>query len=306
MAGPLVGAATDAEHLPDAPHEAATGGPPTGTDADDRELLAALADRGLPAEPVVWDDASVDWGRFDLVVIRSTWDYTHRRDDYVAWADRVEEATALYNPAEVVRWNTHKSYLMQLEERGAPVVPTAWLAQGARIDLAELLAGRRWEQAVAKPAVGAGAERLVHIRPDQLELAQHHLDALLRAGDVLVQPLLSAITTAGELSVVVIDDTVTHAVRKHPAEGNIRTQIEHGGRYERVEPPPEPAELATWVVESTGHDLLYARVDLVPDQAGTWQVTELEATEPSLMLGWAPEAAGALAGAIEDRLPGGR
>lgn len=271
-------------------------------DADDRHLLDALADRGLAGEPAVWDDPAVDWSRFDAVVIRSTWDYTHRRGEYVAWAERVEEATCLYNPAEVVRWNTHKGYLIELEERGAPVVPTAWLGQGDRIDLQELLDRRGWDEAVAKPAVGAGAEGLVHVRPGQTGLAQHHLDALLRTGDVMVQPLLGAITTSGELSVVVVDGEVTHAVRKRPADGDIRVQVEHGGSYERVDVPEEVAGLARWVTETTGHDLLYARVDLVPDEVGTWQLAELEATEPSLMLGWAPDAAARLAEAVQRRV----
>ena len=37
--------------------------------------IEALAARGVDASPAVWDDDGVDWAHFDLVVVRSTWDY---------------------------------------------------------------------------------------------------------------------------------------------------------------------------------------------------------------------------------------
>lgn len=271
-------------------------------DQDDDDLRDALEARGISAELAVWNDPEVAWERYDRVVIRSTWDYTADRDAFVAWAEQVEAVTPLDNSAAVVRWNTHKGYLMELEDRGAPVVPTAWLARGAEVDLERLLAERGWDDVVVKPAVGAGAEGLVRVPAGQVGLGQHHLDALLRAGDVMIQPFLRRIGEDGELSVIVIDGSVTHAIRKRPAAGEIRIQIEHGGRYERVDPTPAQSDLAAWIVETVGHDLLYARVDLVPDDTGTWQLSELEATEPSLYLSWAPDAADRLAAAIQRRL----
>ena len=60
----------------------------------------------------------------------------------------------------------------------------------------------------------------------------------------------------------------------------------------------EVVRLAEWIVAATGHDLLYARVDLVPADDGSWQVGELEATEPLLYLDRDPDAAKRLAEAI--------
>ena len=114
------------------------------TDQDDAPLLAALVARGHDAELVAWDDPAVTWEAFDAVLIRTTWDYHTRREAFVAWAAEVQASTRLFNAAEVVRWNTHKSYLLELEERGAPIVPTAWLAQGDRVDLVALAAARGW------------------------------------------------------------------------------------------------------------------------------------------------------------------
>jgi glutathione synthase/RimK-type ligase-like ATP-grasp enzyme len=280
----------------------ATAGHLPELDQDDTPLADALRRRGLDVRLAVWDDPEVDWSDAGIVVIRSTWDHTGRRDDFVAWAERVAGVTRLENPADVIRWNTHKGYLIELEERGAPVVPTAWLGQGDRVDLGELLDSRGWKRAVVKPAVDAGSRGLRRVDRDDLAGGQEHLEALLSGADVMIQPYLEAIETAGEFSMVFIDGAFSHAVRKRPAAGEFRIQVEYGGRYVPEEPAEEARDLAAWILGATGHEFLYARVDLVPDEVGTLQLAELEVTEPSLYLTHVPEAADRLAAAIEERL----
>jgi glutathione synthase/RimK-type ligase-like ATP-grasp enzyme len=282
-----------------------TGGPSFVTEVD-LPLTAALRTRGATVHHPVWHDPQVDWDAYDVAVVRTTWDYPARRDEFVDWAARAGEATRLWNPADVLRWNTHKSYLLELEERGAPVVPTAWLGAGDRVVLAELLATRAWRRAVIKPAVAAGSDGLLRVDVDADDdpgaAAQAHLDGLLAAGDVMVQPYLPSVEQRGELSVIVVDGAVTHAVRKIPPGGEFRVQEEFGGRY-AVEPVnAEVASLARWIVDATGAQLLVARVDLLEDDTGTLQLAELEATEPDLYLGVVPEAAGPLADAIVARV----
>jgi glutathione synthase/RimK-type ligase-like ATP-grasp enzyme len=270
------------------------------TDQDDAPLLAALVGAGHDAALVAWDDPTVAWETFGAVLIRTTWDYHTRREAFVAWAAEVEARTRLFNPAEVVRWNTHKGYLLELEERGAPIVPTAWLAQGDQVDLAALAAARGWSEVVLKPAVGAGGAGIARLRPQD---GQATLDALAAAGDAMVQPYVPTIATAGELSVILFDGEVSHAVRKVPADGGLLVQIEHGGTYEPLpEVPAEAAALARWVVEAAGHDLLFARVDLLTDEVGGWLVNELEVTEPGLFMHLIPGSAERLVAALEDRV----
>jgi glutathione synthase/RimK-type ligase-like ATP-grasp enzyme len=268
----------------------------------DAPLVAALEARGARVHAPRWNDPEVTWSGFDLAVVRTTWDYTADRDGFVAWAEATAELTSLWNPAEVLRWNTHKSYLLELEDRGAPVVPTAWLARGDRIDLAELLASRRWSRAVVKPAVGGSSEGVARVERDTAAAAQPHLDELLAAGDVLVQPYLASVETRGELSVVVVDGEVSHAVRKLPRTGDYRIQEEFGGRNVPEAPDRDTRELAAWLVEATGAELLLARVDLLEDEVGSLQLAELEATEPDLYLGAAPAAADLVADAVLRRV----
>ena len=285
-------------------HGADTGADAFSGDRDpegavDVALHDALTARGVAFDRPHWDDPAVDWAAYDLAVVRTTWDYTSRRDAFVDWAARVEVATRLENPADVLRWNTHKGYLIELEERGAPVVPTAWLGRGDAVDLAALCATRGWDEVVCKPAVAAGSDGLVRAGGGASghRRAQDALDALLDAGDVMVQPFRSRIAE-GELSLVAVEGRVTHAVRKRPADGEYRVQGRFGGRYAPERPSPEAVALAEWILTTLGDPLLFARVDLITADDGTWELGEVEATEPDLYLEHSEEGTRALVDAI--------
>jgi glutathione synthase/RimK-type ligase-like ATP-grasp enzyme len=270
--------------------------------AIDVALHEALAARGIPFERPLWSDPDVDWSGYDLAVVRTVWDYTVARDAFVDWAARAGALTRVENPPDVLRWNTHKGYLMELEERGAPVVPTAWLGRGDHLDLAALCASRGWDEVVVKPAVAAGSDGLVRAGGGAAghRRAQDALDALLDAGDVMVQPFRSRIAE-GELSLVAIEGRVTHAVRKVPASGEFRVQGRFGGRYARETPSADAVGLAEWILEALGTPLLFARVDLVLADDGTLELGEVEATEPDLYLEQSGEGTRALIDAIVAR-----
>ena len=265
---------------------------------DDAPLVAALEEAGVAAVPSVWTDPAIDWDAFDMVVVRTTWDYFVRRDEFLGWAERIERAVPLWNPLVTIRWNSEKGYLRELEQAGAPVVPTAWVE--GPCDLAALLAERGWDDAVLKPAVGAGSLGQLRVRPGE---GQEHLDELLRAGRVLVQPFLPSIESDGELSVVCLDGVPSHTVRKRPQAGDIRIQPQYGGTAEEAALDGPAAEAVEAVLAAFGHPALYARVDLVADHEGMPRLMELEAIEPNLFLEAAPGSAERVAAAILDRLP---
>ncbi len=269
----------------------------------DAPLVDALARAGARVELPAWRD-QVEWAAYDLAVVRTTWDYVDHRDEFIAWAHAAAEACPVLNPPDVLRWNTHKGYLIELEERGAPVVATAWLAAGDTVELADLVASRGWGEVLAKPAVGSGSRDVLRVPVGAARQAQPAFAALLARSDLMVQPYLTSVEQQGELSVIVVDGVVTHAVRKVPVGGDFRVQQQYGSEYLREPTDTEAAELARWVVEVTGHDLLIARVDLLEDAHGMLQIVELEATEPDLYLGLAPDAAAVIAQAILRRAGG--
>jgi glutathione synthase/RimK-type ligase-like ATP-grasp enzyme len=268
----------------------------------DSALHGALDARGITFDRPLWTDPSVVWSDYDLAVVRTPWDYTEDRDGFVEWAERTASQVVLENPADVLRWNTHKSYLIELEERGVPIVPTAWLGQGASIDLAALCTTRGWGEVVVKPTVAAGSDGLLRVAAGDTHrpAVQAHVDALLAKGDAMVQPFRSRISE-GELSLVAIEGTVTHAVRKMPAEGDYRVQGRFGGNYAPEVMSAEAVALAEWIVGSVGTPLLFARVDLVLADDGTLELGELEATEPDLYLEHSEQGTEALVDAIVRR-----
>jgi glutathione synthase/RimK-type ligase-like ATP-grasp enzyme len=269
-------------------------------EVDDRPLHEALIRRGARISQPTWDEPAVDWSRFDACLIRTTWDYMEKREAYLAWAEHVAGRTRLFNDAAIVRWNTHKSYLRDLETRGAPVVPTVWLERGTRADLSSLLAERGGDQGFLNPAIGATARQTLRFGEGLTDLAtaQEHLDRMLRSEDMLVQPYLPSVETEGERSAIFIDGRITHTVRKVPVPGDYRVQDDFGAHDEPTELGPRDLDLARRIVASVNGDLLYARTDFLRDRRGQLRLTELEVVEPSLFFRHAPHAAELLADAL--------
>lgn len=268
---------------------------------DSRLLLPALAARGIDARPVVWTDPEADWSEWEAILVRSPWDYFDRPAEWAGWLDRIE-ATGLpvFNPARLLRWNSHKSYLEQLAAGGVPVVDTIMTRGEGAASLEDLVAGAGWSDAIVKPAIDGGASRLFRVRdvPDP----EVRFAALARQGDVLVQPFLPSIVEEGELSLLFFGGELSHTVRKRAKPGDIRVQPNWGGSAELVEAPAEARDLAARLFAALDADLLYARVDLVRAADGTLRLIELEAIEPLLFLELDPRAPERFADALAERL----
>jgi glutathione synthase/RimK-type ligase-like ATP-grasp enzyme len=283
---------------------------------DDLPLLAALRERGVEVEQLVWDDDAVEWSRFDAVLLRSTWDYQDMHAQFLAWAERVAGCTRLFNPAPLVAWNTHKQYLRELEQHGVPLADTVWFAAKLDHDLAASVRARGITRGFLKPLVGANARSTLRFdatNPTELAAAQDHLTSLTQRVDMMLQPYLTSVEREGELSGIFFDGVLSHAVRKVPAAGDYRVQDDWGAHDEPVVLEPE----ALAVCEQTfagmaarfrqrGWDialpLLYARVDLLRNDGGRWVLNELEIVEPSLFFRHGPMAAHTLARALLSRL----
>ncbi|MCQ9135244.1 MULTISPECIES: hypothetical protein [Streptomyces] len=264
--------------------------PQAGKDVDLPVLVEALRQAGARADAVFWDDADVDWASYDLVVIRSTWDYSWRADEFTAWARKVAAVTRLANPVAVVRWNTDKRYLGELAAAGVPTVPTRYLAPGEPAGLPEE------GEYVIKPASGAGARYAARYTPDGRERALAHLARMHAEGlTAMVQPYLRAIDTGGERALQFFGGRLLHASRKRavlaPETAFDAEKVAHPG----LEPwTPTPAELAVaeraLAAVPDAPELLYARVDLVDGDDGRPRVMELELVEPNLFLFLHPES----------------
>lgn len=265
-------------------------------DEQDRPLPEALARRGLKARPVCWDDPAFDWAGARMHLLRNPWDYYRRYRDFAAWLDRVGPLGRMWNPVQVVRWSSHKRYLLDLAARGAPVVPTVVLEEAA--DLAPLMDARGWPSVIVKPAVSAGGWRTGRVDRNAVAAGQRLLAEAVQDSEALVQPYLPSIDEDGEHSLVFFERRLSHAVRR---EAGIR-KPGHLPRAFPFQPSQEEVQTAEAVLRLVEGELLYARVDLVRDLEGQWRLLELEVMEPSLFLPHAPGALDRFADAIAARL----
>lgn len=251
----------------------------------EQATLALLRAAGHRVTPWPWRAPAPE--KFDLVVVRSPWDYHLHVAEWGAWLDGLR--MPCLNPVDILRWNSDKSYLIELEARGIRIVPTV-LARAGR-SLAEAMG--EWDDVVVKPVISASAHRTWRTGRG----AEERFQAELAAGDLLVQPFLPEVTQAGEWSLIFIDRLFSHAVLKRPAVGDFRSQEEYGSRIERVEPAAFLLQAAEAVLEHVPGPLLYARVDgLVRGEE--FSLMELELVDPTLFLEHDPEASGRFAEAI--------
>lgn len=258
-------------------------------------LAAALAGGGIAADPTPWT-AHVDDARqlldYPLVLPLLAWGY---HLEHAAWLRACgtwqDAGVRIANPAAVLADNSDKRYLATLERRGVAIPPTAWTERVDQAQVDAMFDATGAAQVIVKPTVSGGAWKTLRLRRgDPLEGAPD--------GAAMLQPYLPTIETEGETSLLFFGGRFSHAVNKRPVPGDFRIQSEYGGAYRAVEPPPEAMALARQVLDAIDGPLLYARIDLVPDERGRWLLMEAELIEPDLYLGQAPDAGAAFAGAV--------
>lgn len=273
----------------------ATGTGFADSDADLPLLTKAAAGAGIESDVVVWDDPAVPWDGYDLVVVRSCWDYVPRREEFLDWARRVPR---LQNTADVLAWTTDKTYLRLLEEAGIAIVPTQWSVR--RGD--DLVESREW---VVKPTISAGSADTARWSDPTQVVA--HSEALLAAGrPTMVQPYVRSVDSDGETGMLFFGGSYSHAFRKGAllaADDDPRSLPE---LKEDIRPRDASAvqvafglDVLAAAREALGTDPLYARVDVVTDEDGSPRLMELELAEPSFFLDHTPTGADAFVAAVQ-------
>jgi glutathione synthase/RimK-type ligase-like ATP-grasp enzyme len=266
--------------------------------ADDRVAADELRSRGVEVFAAAWDDPNVAWDEFDVVVLRSCWNYHLHAARFLEWVGRLAGAgVPVVNRPDVVRWNFEKTYLRDLAQRGVPVVPTVWLDRGDDADLAAILERERWPRAVVKPTVSLSAYRTWITSPGRAEADGEAVRELLARGGVMVQPFVDEVVTEGEWSFVFFGGEYSHAVLKRPAAGDFRVQSDFGGAKTLARPEARLVAAARAALDAAGGPLPYARVDAV-ESGGGLLLMELELIDPELFFSKDPGAAERFARAL--------
>ena len=258
------------------------GSPTRRSDGFEHDRMMDELHAGAPASviwhDIAWDDETADWSRFDAAIIGTAWDSWDKQDAFLSKLDDIAQQTRLFNPPELVKWNIHKSYLREMEARGARLIPTVWLeapnpqAVSAAFDTLES------DDIVLKRQVGAGAD------------GQHRLKRCAPVPHMphpmMAQPFLKAILEEGEFSFIFIDGVFSHALVKRAAKGDYRIQSSYGGTDHPVTPPPADLAAARAMLDAVetpdGQPPLYARVDMLRAPDGGLLLMEVEIIEPFL------------------------
>lgn len=269
-------------------------------DPEAAEVTRELCRRGHDSATLPWDGDfdHLGWGDYDLVVVRSTWDYFQRLEQFLGWVERLAAVTRVVNSPKVIGWNVHKGYLQQMAAAGIPVLPSLALTQGAPDPVGQLLAAG-WAEVVIKPAVDGGALGAVRALATDPSAA-YHLCALVAAGDAIVQPYAPEVQQ-GETSLFFFGGSFSHAVRKLPKPGDYRVQAMHGGSEHAHQPSAAEFDSACRAMSLAPDRLTYARADFL-EVDGVPQLMELECIEPDIFLRMAPGALERFCDAVESEL----
>lgn len=263
-------------------------------------LEPALAERGLSLRVIDWEADLAQFDGVDLVLLGSSWNYQDKHDAFLDKLDALDgRGIKVCNSPQIVRWNSRKTYLQQLAERGAPTIPTVWLDDPDGEDIRSALDDFGTEKLVVKRQIGAGAEGQMLVDADNLPLSDWRY-----GHKAMIQPFLPAIERDGEISMIFIDGEFSHALRKLAAEGEYRIQSIYGGREETFEPEASDIAQARAIIDALPIDEppLYARIDMLRGDDGVLLLMEAEMIEPYLYPEQDPQLGQRLAQAIAERL----
>jgi len=250
---------------------------------EDVQLSKFLETKGLIVQRPEWNDLQIDWKQFDVVILKSPWDYHDNFDSFILWLSELDKAgIKVLNPFTTVLWNSDKHYLKQIADDGLPVIKSIFLEKGIVPDLAELLDKSRCKKMIIKPCVSASAKNTMLLTFDTISSVQNAINGLLANESFLVQPFMEEILQ-GELSFMFFNGNFSHSTLKVPKTGDFRVQSEYGGTVQKINTDIAHLQAAGKYVEKYGKGTLYARVDGIISN-GTFVLMELELIEPYLFL----------------------
>jgi len=267
--------------------------------------FAAMAARGWSVDTVAWRDATLDWNDFDAVYICTPWDYPQHQAQFLEVLHNIEKSTAvLVNPLPLVQWTLSKTYLRDLERRGAAIVPSLWFEEFAAPQLADCFATFGSDRLIIKPAIGANAQDTYLLQAPVAPALAARLQSVFAGRPFFVQPFIETIRTEGEFSLFYFAGGYSHAILKTPKAGDFRVQEEHGGAIRSVQPCAGLLATGQQLLSLVEPRPVYARADFVRAADDRFLLMELEVIEPSLYLRMDDGAADRFAAAFDEYVNG--
>lgn len=266
---------------------------------EDRLVLEALEREGLKVKRLAWDDKNFDWNNTKTILFRSTWDYFDRFSEFSDWLKDVSKLTGLINSEKIIRWNTDKHYLQDLEQKGIHTIPTIYIEKNSNTTLRQLYKQTGWEKMILKPCISGGASDTFKLSSGNLDQHEDIFQNLILFKAMMLQPFVKNIVEKGEISLMIIGGKYSHAVLKKAKPGDFRVQDDWGGTVHDYIPTTEEIRFAEMAVKNCIEPPSYARTDMVTDNEGRLAIVELELIEPELWFRKHPKAAQNLAQTVK-------
>jgi glutathione synthase/RimK-type ligase-like ATP-grasp enzyme len=254
------------------------------TNDEDGDLLLFLQQKGLQIDFVIWNDDSIKWEYYDVIVLKSPWDYHENISLFYAWLEKIKSlGIKMLNPIEIIEWNSNKRYLNDVAKVGLPVITSIYLDKGAKIPTdSSLFEQLDTDKIVVKPCVSAGAKNTMIFDKESILQQSDAINLLLSEEEYIVQPFVKEVAE-GEWSFIFLNEKYSHCSLKVPKQGDFRVQHYYGGTILYPDPKSQHIQQAEKYIQRFAKGTLYARVDgiLVDD---TLFLMELELIEPYLFL----------------------
>jgi glutathione synthase/RimK-type ligase-like ATP-grasp enzyme len=269
---------------------------------DDDLAIPELEKLGWTVASISWRDKMVDWNDFDVVVIRTPWDYQDEPEAFFSVLENIERSNArLENPLELVRWNINKNYLFDLENKGVELVPTVKGNDLSPDKIAAHLQSLNTHEIVVKPIIGANADDTFRITNNTDATQIENICKTFKNRDYFVQPFMQYIVDEGEYSLIFFGGEYSHTILKIPGAKDFRVQEEHGASVKTIEQPePEIIKTAQRALNALDEPPLYARVDLVRTTKNRFALMELELIEPCLYFRFGEQSTTLFANAVSE------
>ena len=270
---------------------------------EDKLLQTQLENKGLKVCKKDWADPNFDWTSTKYAIFRTTWDYFNRFDEFFSWIEKTKHKTTFINSTEIIHWNIDKHYLRDLAENGINITPTLFIEKEDTITLAQLFKKTKWTEAVIKPAISGAARNTYRITLDNCTHYEDIFQQLIKEECMLFQEFMNNITVKGEISLIMIGEKYTHAVRKIAKKDDFRVQDNHGGSVEQYSATKQEILFAKNCLKASPFKPMYSRVDIVYDNKNKPSLIELELIEPELWFRNNPNSAMLLADEVFNSIP---
>lgn len=265
---------------------------------EDQLVKDALEQQGLTVLKLAWDDPDFDWSTTKYALFRTSWDYFERFQEFSIWLKKVSQQTTLLNSAKTIYWNIDKHYLQDIKNAGVAIVSTYFMEKGDSRTLAALHQELGWQKTVVKPCVSGAARHTYKLHSENIAQHESIYKKLIAEEAMMLQPFMEQIVTKGEISLMVIDGTYTHAILKKAKAGDFRVQDDFGGTVHEYQPTEAEIQFAENAVKACIEPPMYARVDIIWDNEDNLAISELELIEPELWFRFHNDAATRLAEGI--------